>query len=129
MYAAIGISVEVINAGVGNYNTIQEVQYFLTEGYKYHPDVVVLNFFINDAEPVLAESAPSALMRVCYACVFVANRADSVARRFFGKMTWYEYYHSLYDDGTRSGWLDAKGAIRKLADFCETNGIDLLIAV
>jgi hypothetical protein len=77
MFPAIGIDAEVIDTGVGNYNTIQEVQYFLTEGYKYHPDVVVLNFFVNDAEPVTADRPPSTLMRVCYACAFVAGRVDA----------------------------------------------------
>lgn len=42
---------EVINAGVGNYNTVQEVTYFLNKGQNLNPDVVVLNYFINDAEP------------------------------------------------------------------------------
>src|SRR5262245_11305743 len=41
---------EVINAGVGNYNTQMEVQYFFNEGLKYSPDMVILNYFINDAE-------------------------------------------------------------------------------
>jgi len=42
MYADHGVDAEVINAGIGNYNTIQELEYFLTEGHKYHPDVIVL---------------------------------------------------------------------------------------
>ena len=128
LYAAIGIDAEVINTGVGNYNTIQEVEYFLTRGYKYQPDVVVLNFFVNDAEPLTPERSPSALMRSCYACVFVAGRSDALMRRFFGKMNWYEYYLALYDEGRSKGWLDAKDAIRRLADYCKTNRSALLIA-
>lgn len=128
LYAAIGIDTEVINTGVGNYNTIQEVQYFLTEGYKYKPDVVVLNFFVNDAEPLTSDAPPSALMRVCYTCVVVAGRLDTVMRRFFGKPDWSEYYLGLYGNGASKGWLDAKEAIRKLAEFCRINGITLLIA-
>jgi hypothetical protein len=38
-FAADGVDAEVINTGVGNHNTIQEVEYFLTEGFKYHPDI------------------------------------------------------------------------------------------
>ena len=44
--------VEVMNTGVGNYDTVQEVTYYETFGWKYHPDLVVLVFFINDPEPV-----------------------------------------------------------------------------
>src|SRR5262245_45468699 len=45
LYAAAGVEVEVINLGVGNYNTVQEVQAFLTKGREYRPDVIVLNYF------------------------------------------------------------------------------------
>src|SRR5712691_3905723 len=58
MYAAAGIDAEVINFGVGNYNTVQEVQAFLAQGYRYRPDVVVLNYFVNDAELQTPASAP-----------------------------------------------------------------------
>lgn len=128
LYAKSGIDAEVIDTGVGNWNTIQEVQYFLTKGYKFQPDAVVLNFFVNDAEPVTQDRPPSALMRNCYACVFVVGRTDTVMRQFFGKVDWSEYYLSLYGDGTSKGWLDAKEAIHRLADFCRMKGITLLIA-
>ena len=36
---------EVINAGVGNYDTVQEVTYYKTSGRKFHPDMVVLGLF------------------------------------------------------------------------------------
>jgi lysophospholipase L1-like esterase len=127
MYAAAGIDAEAINLGVGNYNTVQEVQVFLTKGYRYRPDVVVLNFFVNDAEPTVPASAPSPLMRACYACVFVAGRGDALMRQFFGGMDWAQYYLSLYGDGATPGWLDAKAAIGRLAKFSKANGIKLMI--
>jgi lysophospholipase L1-like esterase len=129
LYAAAGVDAEVINTGVGNYNTIQEVQYFLTTGRNYRPDVVVLNFFINDAEELTPTKPPSALMRSCYACVFVAGRSDALMRQFFSKVDWSTYYLGLYEDGASKGWRDAKDAIRRLAEFTNANGITLLIAV
>jgi lysophospholipase L1-like esterase len=128
MYAEAGIDAEVINLGVGNYNTVQEVQAFLTKGYRYQPDVIVLNYFVNDAEPVVPASTPSALMRRCYACVFVAGRGDALMRQFFGGLDWAQYYLSLYGDGTAPGWLDAKAAIGRLATFSKAGGIKLMIA-
>jgi lysophospholipase L1-like esterase len=128
MYAEAGIDAEVINLGVGNYNTVQEVQAFLTKGYRYQPDVVVLNYFVNDAEPVVPASTPSALMRGCYACVFVVGRGDALMRRFFGRLDWAQYYLSLYGDGTARGWLDAKAAVDRLAAFSKASGIKLMIA-
>src|ERR1019366_1506095 len=46
---------EVLNAGVGNYDTVQEVEHYLTMDRAFHPDLVILEYFINDAEPVPRE--------------------------------------------------------------------------
>src|SRR5260370_32867511 len=48
----LGPVFEVINSGVGNYGTVQEVAYYKTRGRLFHPDLVLLQFFINDPEPV-----------------------------------------------------------------------------
>jgi lysophospholipase L1-like esterase len=127
MYAAAGIDAEVINFGVGNYNTVQEVQAFLATGHRYRPDVVVLNYFVNDAELLEPARSPSSLMRACYACVFLAGRGDAVVRQFLGGMDWAQYYLSLYGDGTSKGWLEAKAAIGRLAEATKASGVKLVI--
>jgi len=129
MYANRGIQADAINTGVGNYNTIQEVQYYLTEGYKYNPDIVVLNFTFNDAEPVPVSYPPPTILRICYSCIFVAGKIDSVLREFGDKKEWADYYLGLYgDDGRAKGWLAAKAYIAKLAAFTKAHGTKLLIA-
>jgi len=42
--------VEVLNAGVSGFGTAEELAFLENEGYRYHPDVVVLGFFGNDYE-------------------------------------------------------------------------------
>lgn len=42
---------EVINAGIYGYNTEQEYEFLKKYGIKYHPDLVILGFVLNDAEP------------------------------------------------------------------------------
>jgi lysophospholipase L1-like esterase len=128
MYAAAGIDAEVINFGVGNYNTVQEVQAFLANGHRYRPDIVVLNYFVNDAELLEPARSPSPLMRACYACVFLAGRGDAVVRKFLGGKGWAQYYLSLYGDGTSQGWLEAKAAIGRLAKATKASGAKLVIA-
>jgi hypothetical protein len=45
-----GLPVEVLNAGVGGWGTDQQAIFYLAEGFRYEPDVVLLAFFIrNDA--------------------------------------------------------------------------------
>jgi hypothetical protein len=43
-----GMQAEVLNAGVSGFSTAEELAYLENEGYRYHPDVVVLGFFAND---------------------------------------------------------------------------------
>jgi GDSL-like Lipase/Acylhydrolase family len=128
LYAKDGIKAEVINTGVGNWNTIQEVEYFLTKAYRYQPDVVVLNYFVNDAEPVPQSPPPSVIMRHCSVCVFLAGRIDAALRQYSVRQNWQDYYLGLYDDGNGPGWIMAKGAIKKLSDYCKARGITLLVA-
>jgi lysophospholipase L1-like esterase len=128
LYAAEGVEAEAINFGVGNYNSIQEVEAFLVGGQRYKPDVIVLNYFVNDAEPLTPTHPPSALMRMCASCIFVAGRTDALARQFFGRMDYAQYYLSLYGDGTSKGWRDAKAAIGRLAGYARESKVPLLIA-
>ena len=128
LFAADGRNIEVVNTGVGNWNTVQEVQYFLTKGAAYKPDIVVLNFFVNDAEPVPQAHEPSIFVRYCHACVFIAGRFDTIRRQFLGGKAWDEYYLGLFGNGDTPGWLAARDAIRRLSDYCKANKITLVIA-
>lgn len=129
LYQAAGTKAEVVNLGVGNWNTVQEVQYFLTKGYQYKPDVVVLNYFVNDAEPTPEKrEAPSLLLQYCASCVFIKGRLDTVLRQLTTRQDWADYYLGLYEGGASKGWLEAKAAMKRLADYCKQNRIKLLIA-
>ena len=47
-----GRKVDGFNLGVGNYNTLQELSLFREVGAPLKPDIIVLAYFINDAEPM-----------------------------------------------------------------------------
>jgi len=55
-HAADGVRVEVMNCGVGGYNTGQEVAALETHWLAYEPDLVLLGFFVND--PIVVEPGP-----------------------------------------------------------------------
>jgi len=44
------INVEVLNTGVSGFSTAEELVFLENEGYRYHPDAVILGFFANDYE-------------------------------------------------------------------------------
>jgi lysophospholipase L1-like esterase len=119
--------VEVMNAGVGNYNTVQEVTYYETIGWKYHPDLVVLVFFINDPEPVPVEKKGFLIDR-SYLIAFATNRIDGVMRHIGARPDWKTYYGSLYDDD-RPGFRACKKALISLANSTRSDGAKLLVAM
>ena len=124
LFDKAGEKVEVMNTGVGNYNTIMEVEAFLTRDAKFKPDMVVLNYTFNDAEPVPSYGSTGFLARNSEAAVFLVGGMDSLMRLFGEKQTWDKYYLGLYNT---PGWDAAKAAIHKLADYCRQNKIKLMI--
>jgi hypothetical protein len=90
---------------------------------------VVLNYFINDAEPVPRYDY-SWFERVSAAWVYYGSRFDVVQRELrVGQQTdWRSYYNGLYDEARNpGGWREVEASIRKLAAYCSHNGIRLLI--
>lgn len=116
---------EVINAGVGNYNSSMEITSFLEREAKLNPDIVVLNYFINDAEPT-PQRKNSTVLENSYAAVYIMSRIDILERTYFGGADWRDYYSALYDEDA-AGWQQNREAIRRLAEYCERNGIALMI--
>lgn len=117
--------VEVLNTGIGNTNTAMQTAFFLGRGKRYKPDIVVLNYFINDAEPT-PERKTQWLFEWSYAAVFIAGRLDIALRTFFDRETWLDYYRNLYGED-RPGWRAARDAMARLAAFCRERGIKLMI--
>ena len=128
LYEARGIKAEVINTGIGNYNTIMEVNFFLNEGYKYRPDIVVLNYIPNDAEPVPSSARINPAMRFCHSCVFLWGRFDTLLRKLSLRPERESYYLNLYGDGRAEGWIKARASIEQLAEYCKSHKIKLLVA-
>lgn len=127
MFAKNGEKVEIINTGVGNYNTTQEVEYFLVEGKKYNPDIIVINYFVNDAEPVPHSKQPTFIQSHCMSCVYLVGRLDAFKRRLSPSKNWESYYLDLYGNGNGSGWLDSRNKLQQLINYCRVNNIKLII--
>ena len=122
---AAGRRVEVLNAGVGNYNTSMQVESYLSERRQLNPDLVILNFFVNDAEPTPVPRG-NFLTRSSMAAVYFNNRVDSVARWTNGAPGWEKYYSDLYREDA-PGWQQAKQAIQSLQRSCAEDGRRLAI--
>jgi lysophospholipase L1-like esterase len=127
MLRQAGYDVEVLNTGVGNYNTEMEVAYFLERGSKFQPQYVVLNYFINDAEPTPRYES-SFFARHSRAFVYFSSRVDAAMRQanVAQRSDWQGYYASLYKDA--DGMRRVGAAVERLAAHCKEHGIKLLVA-
>jgi hypothetical protein len=123
---ASGRKVDGFNMGVGNYNTLQELALFRDVGVNLKPDIIVLAYFINDAEPIPRYSDNSWFDEHSAAWVVFRYRTDSLFRQFGEAPDWNHYYRALYDPRAQ-GWQRTKAA---LADFAkEARKIDAQLIV
>ncbi len=118
---------EILNLGVGNYNTTQAVNLFIDKGLKYEPDQVVLFYFINDAEPVPQKSRFPGLGRL-RVVTFFWSRVKAARARFTETVGFREFYSSLYE-GEAVGWKRSQAAMRQLADLGRDRGFDVRVVI
>jgi lysophospholipase L1-like esterase len=118
---------EVINAGVGNYGTVQEFTYYKTRGRLFHPDLVILLYFINDPEPV-PRLKGGFLLDHSYLLAFAAARWDGLLRVLHLRPDWRQYYASLYDENS-AAFQSARRALIELSEIVRADGAQLLVAI
>lgn len=110
-----GVHYEVLNLGVGNYNTVQEVARLRNIGLQFDPDLILLGYFINDAEP-LSSPRHGFLLEHSYLYAFLASRGRVSPLGDFGTRSYKEYYRDLYA-ADQPGWQAAKSALAELVEI------------
>ena len=115
----------VFNAGIGNTNTIMQINNFFenfSDKFKY--DIIVLNFFINDLENVIIKS-PNLFQKYSYLYTFLNNRINTILIKFKIKKNWKNYYSDNYlnDEIKKETLL----LIDKLNRYCLKNDIKFVI--
>jgi len=91
---------EVLNFGVEGYNTFQEYEQLKTRGLKYNPDLIILNYVLNDPEPGEYYFDKSFLMRhsnlvryFSYRIKKAAIRRERKKLKIKTEIDNYYYYH------------------------------------
>jgi lysophospholipase L1-like esterase len=122
-----GVRYEVLNLGVGNYNTVQEIGRLRDLGLQTDPDLILLGYFINDAEPT-PQARHGFLIRHSYLYVFTVSRMRALNFGNQGSITYEEYYRGLYEDG-QPGWAAATGALAELADVAQEQDVPVAVFI
>ena len=126
LFASDGQEVDVLNAGIGNYNAPRYVRRYLTRLADLRPTDIVVHAFLRDAEPLPQESG-NALLRTSQLAVLgwsALHRA--VDRR--GPEALVEHYRALYAADAPS-FLAMKAAFEELAAHARAAGIRVTVAM
>jgi lysophospholipase L1-like esterase len=127
--------IEVVNAGIPDYNSRQERQLLQRLMPVYAPDAVVLGYVINDAEPSTALPTPPDETYRHANSWFLAELADITNRHVFKRRvldTHKDTVSGAYLDGFADAspkWRDSRQAIREMRDLCAAARIPLVIVI
>lgn len=121
---------EVLNFGVEGYGTFQELEMLEAKGLKYHPDLIILNYVLNDPEPGEYYFDKSFLMRksalVRWFVFRIKKSMIKTERKKLGINTEidnYFYYHQP------KYLMPVKHAFREMAGISRSLGNKLIIVI
>lgn len=126
MFAAEGQQVDVLNAGIGNYNAPRYVERFLTRLTSVKATDIVVHYFLRDAE-VLDAGGGNELLRNSQ----LAVTAWVATSRYFGKASeksLFDHYKAVYQPDAQ-GFKDMRAALAKLADYAKRNNTRVYLAM
>jgi len=120
-------NVELINTGIGNYNTSQEVALFENSVLRLEPDIVVVNWFINDAEPTPTKRSPIAIS-YSYLAMWLWGRLDTLQRMEDAAKDYREHYAGLYNDD-QPGYVEMTRAFARFGELARANRFTLIVGL
>ncbi len=119
-----GAEVEVLNAGIGNYNAARYVALFHSRLQALDPTDVVVHYFINDAEQ-LSGGNQNLLLRHSQLAVALWSFRNAVSQARLGSPL-LTHYRDLYRSGS-PGREAMQQALAALAETARTRGIRLYL--
>tara|TARA_B100000767_G_scaffold221405_1_gene209880 strand:+ start:444 stop:1388 length:945 start_codon:yes stop_codon:yes gene_type:complete len=119
------INYKILNGSIGNYNTFRYINNFLSNQTDINPKVIVINYFINDAETLpinssnwlIKNSQLFATITMTYKKIFSKSGFDIK-----------HYYNDLYKDDNQS-FLEMKESLNKLSKYSKRTNTPVLLTV
>jgi lysophospholipase L1-like esterase len=143
-----GQQADPCNLGVGGYNTTQSLRAARLIGFGLEPDVVVLGYTLNDAEPPLfeidkatgrpvrrprerfieAEAAPKKPLATGIYRLRLARAFWQIARQQELSRQTIEYYRSI-NDPENTGFIESERALKELIAECKKRNIPCIVVL
>jgi len=126
MFQDKGELVQVLNAGVGNYNAQRYTENFFNNLKDLKPTDIVVHYFLRDAE-TLEPGGGNILLRNSELAVTVwAAIQNTLAPH--GENVLIDHYKSVYDP-SQPGFQTMKSELTKLAEYAKQNNIRIYLAM
>jgi lysophospholipase L1-like esterase len=135
-----GLKVQVLNLAEPGFTTVNSAERLELLGWRFQPDLVVLQFLLNDPLPSApggrAESESwlfpvwnlppeiEAVRRHSYLYAFLNDRSVALQMRY----QFRDGYASLFDDDF-VGWKDCRRAMESMTLSCRGRGLPIMMAV
>jgi lysophospholipase L1-like esterase len=126
MFDADGQDVVVMNAGIGNYNSVRYVELFLTKLTDLQPTDIVVHAFVRDGE-ALEAGGGNWLLQHSELAVTVWS---AIQRRMAGTgmQKLEDHYHKVYDPDA-PGYHAMKEALQRLGTYAREHNIRIYLAM
>lgn len=126
-------NIEVLNLGVGGYNTAHEVSLLNHVGVSLHPDIVVIFFFLNDTNAGGTASAFGAQITEQQLPFWrrhsqLADLIASGLERQRAARELVKNYNDSYQDKA-AGWERSKRALRNAKSLADKKDFELVLAI
>jgi hypothetical protein len=125
-----GLDAEVLNLGASDTGTADHVTLLEHYAIGFRPDVVVILFFLNDAERVGTNTL--LFRRLAFgrlrARSYLANAVATTIERAAVTRLMVRHYIEGYEDAS-PGWVEARSALRRADRLAREHGFDLVVAV
>lgn len=121
---------EVLNFGVEGYNIFQELEMLKNKGLKYEPDLIILNYVLNDPEPGEYYFDKSFLMRHSALVRYFSYRIKkALIRRERKRMNIHTEIDNYYYYHQPKYFNPVKAALSELADIAKRRGNKLVVVI
>jgi len=114
------LNTEILNGGIGNYNTVAYVELFLEYYKEINPTDIAIFYQLNDAEEIKIGN-PGFLTRNSHIVTTISAAAQRI-RWMTGESTILDYYSNLYSS-ENSGFQQMQQALGRLKEYSERNNI------
>jgi lysophospholipase L1-like esterase len=114
----------IYNLSVDGYSTEQELRMLERRGFEFQPDLVIINYVLND--PDTADGGLARYYRSDIMLIRLARRAAArVDQILFSKQNVTEYHQQIHSDNEKQ----IRRCFRQLGQLSEENNVPILVAI